>query len=241
MMTGRNVHPSHPDHPHNRLPPALTRVVDARPVSHSQLGLFGEQGDLGSRVFTPAGLELHSAHMLAHGRQVAAGRSIPADSCADPQRGGGGAGALDWWAPWGAWSMLCPSPPFLPLPCREPPLTTRTDSFEGCLDYIFLTPGILKVAATLPLPYQYDAAQHMEPGQVRHAVAGGGSAGTGHVCCQQQPGCARWWMGCRCRGSGCPPCPTQPSPATTCRWARSWSSCEPAPARHSFPVVHPWA
>lgn len=37
--------------------------------------------------------------------------------------------------------------------CREPTLTTRTKSFSGCLDYIWLSKQHWQVASTLEMPY----------------------------------------------------------------------------------------
>ncbi|KXZ55860.1 hypothetical protein GPECTOR_2g1411 [Gonium pectorale] len=39
---------------------------------------------------------------------------------------------------------------------REPPLTTRTSSFAGCLDYIFVSPKHFEVTRALELPYTVD-------------------------------------------------------------------------------------
>jgi hypothetical protein len=40
-----------------------------------------------------------------------------------------------------------------PPRCREPALTTRTSSFSGCLDYIWLSKLHWQVAGTLQMPY----------------------------------------------------------------------------------------
>lgn len=41
---------------------------------------------------------------------------------------------------------------------REPPLTTRTASFSGTLDYVFLSRGHWAVSEALSLPYRFDPA-----------------------------------------------------------------------------------
>jgi mRNA deadenylase 3'-5' endonuclease subunit Ccr4 len=38
--------------------------------------------------------------------------------------------------------------------CREPTLTTRTKSFDGCLDYVWLSKQHWTVQSTLPMPYK---------------------------------------------------------------------------------------
>lgn len=38
--------------------------------------------------------------------------------------------------------------------CREPTLTTRTSTFSGCLDYIWLSKQHWQVQSTLELPFQ---------------------------------------------------------------------------------------
>jgi mRNA deadenylase 3'-5' endonuclease subunit Ccr4 len=37
--------------------------------------------------------------------------------------------------------------------CREPPLTTRTKSFSGTLDYLWISRQHWQVASTLAMPY----------------------------------------------------------------------------------------
>jgi CCR4-NOT transcription complex subunit 6 len=49
----------------------------------------------------------------------------------------------------------------------EPPLTTRTSTFEGVLDYLFLSEGHWDVPAVLEMPYAHDSS------------GGGGSGGGG--------------------------------------------------------------
>ncbi|GLC54912.1 hypothetical protein PLESTB_000919400 [Pleodorina starrii] len=41
---------------------------------------------------------------------------------------------------------------------RDPPLTTRTTTFAGCLDYIFVSPAHFDVTSTLELPYAMSPA-----------------------------------------------------------------------------------
>ncbi|KAL4854213.1 Glucose-repressible alcohol dehydrogenase transcriptional effector [Chlorella vulgaris] len=45
---------------------------------------------------------------------------------------------------------------------REPPVTNKTDSFAGCLDYVWLSRRHWAVSAALPLPYRFDPSR---PGQ----------------------------------------------------------------------------
>ena len=52
------------------------------------------------------------------------------------------------------------------LPCREPTLTTRTNHFSGCLDYIWLSKQHWKVQATLEMPYAEPAGEPGPPDRV---------------------------------------------------------------------------
>jgi hypothetical protein len=45
--------------------------------------------------------------------------------------------------------------------CREPTLTTRTQGFSGCLDYVWLSKQHWQVQSTLEMPFQ---EPHGEPG-----------------------------------------------------------------------------
>lgn len=66
----------------------------------------------------------------------------------------------------------CPTPcPFIP---REPPLTTRTTTFHGVLDYLFLSPGCFEVLSTLEMPYPW------------HPQAAGADGGSGSGSGQQR-------------------------------------------------------
>lgn len=49
---------------------------------------------------------------------------------------------------------------------REPPLTTKTDGFAGCLDYVWLSEGHWAVSAALQLPYRWDPAPPGQPSAV---------------------------------------------------------------------------
>ncbi|KAG2445827.1 hypothetical protein HXX76_000431 [Chlamydomonas incerta] len=62
----------------------------------------------------------------------------------------------------------------------DPPLTTRTNNFAGCLDYIFISPQHFDVLRTLELPYEpgwEDEEGRGESGG-RGKGAGGGADGT---------------------------------------------------------------
>lgn len=58
--------------------------------------------------------------------------------------------------------MLSASPVFFTV-CREPTLTTRTTSFSGCLDYIWLSKQHWRVQSTLEMPFVEPAGQPGPP------------------------------------------------------------------------------
>lgn len=76
-------------------------------------------------------------------------------------------------------AALSPCPALEPLPHlipplftpREPPLTTRTPGFAGCLDYVWVSPQHLRVTDTLALPYE-EPLQWRDPLKVRVPVRG---------------------------------------------------------------------
>lgn len=51
--------------------------------------------------------------------------------------------------------------------CREPTLTTRTNSFSGCLDYIWLSKRHWQVQSTLQLPFQEPSGEPGPPDRVK--------------------------------------------------------------------------
>lgn len=51
---------------------------------------------------------------------------------------------------------------------REPPLTTRTATFSGTLDYVFLSRGHWVVGEALALPYRFDPAPAGQHAAVNH-------------------------------------------------------------------------
>ncbi|PNW74930.1 hypothetical protein CHLRE_12g504000v5 [Chlamydomonas reinhardtii] len=63
----------------------------------------------------------------------------------------------------------------------DPPLTTRTNNFAGCLDYIFVSPRHFDVLRTLELPYEHSSGEEAPRGDPGRGGAGGGkgeAAGT---------------------------------------------------------------
>jgi CCR4-NOT transcription complex subunit 6 len=55
---------------------------------------------------------------------------------------------------------------------REPTLTTRTSSFSGCLDYIWVSKQGLQVTGTLRMPYSEPAGPPGGPEGVSAAAMG---------------------------------------------------------------------
>lgn len=51
---------------------------------------------------------------------------------------------------------------------REPPVTNRTATFSGTLDYVFLSRGHWAVGEALSLPYRFDPAPPGQPAAVVH-------------------------------------------------------------------------
>ncbi len=61
----------------------------------------------------------------------------------------------------------------------EPPLTTRTSSFDGVLDYLFLSAGHFEVQETLEMPYPQQQRQQQRQKQQQQGRDGGGGGGSG--------------------------------------------------------------
>lgn len=56
---------------------------------------------------------------------------------------------------------------------REPPLTTRTATWAGCIDFVWVTRGSFAVASALALPYSDGGRPPVGPGP---GAAAGGAA-----------------------------------------------------------------
>ncbi|KAG2451490.1 hypothetical protein HYH02_004088 [Chlamydomonas schloesseri] len=61
----------------------------------------------------------------------------------------------------------------------DPPLTTRTNNFAGCLDYIFVSPQHFDVLRTLELPYEPSSDDEGPRGESGGRGAGGGGKAGG--------------------------------------------------------------
>lgn len=83
---------------------------------------------------------------------------------------------------WTGYWLAKHTTPYLASPrCRDPPLTTRTNNFAGCLDYIFVSPRHFDVLRTLELPYEHSSGEEAPRGDPGRGGAGGGkgeAAGT---------------------------------------------------------------
>lgn len=61
---------------------------------------------------------------------------------------------------------------------QEPPLTTRTPNFAGCLDYIWVSHASVRVEATLGLPYAYKIPAAAGAGGTHGSTNGQGTHGS---------------------------------------------------------------
>ncbi len=60
-------------------------------------------------------------------------------------------------------------------PCpREPPLTTRTATWAGCIDFVWVTRGSFAVASALALPYSDGGRPPVGPGPLPPGAEGQG-------------------------------------------------------------------
>ncbi|KAG2493666.1 hypothetical protein HYH03_008180 [Edaphochlamys debaryana] len=74
---------------------------------------------------------------------------------------------------------------------REPPLTNRTASFAGCLDYVWLSTPHLAAASALAMPFDDGGWPPMGP-QATTAAAATAGAGTGAGAATQEPRPGSW-------------------------------------------------
>ncbi|KAI8474955.1 MAG: hypothetical protein J3K34DRAFT_489391 [Monoraphidium minutum] len=171
LLVSGAVGPSHQDHPSHRARARSrpgTVQEDAAPPQPAAAAAGGGGG--GGRSPSP-------------GRRQAASPGAGAGTGAAGQLGSGALGATTFDT-----SGLRMDSMHAQALGREPPLTTRTSTFEGVLDYIFLSRGHFRVLATLEMPYAHEQAPPEGPGgaaeppagqrQQQQRAPGGGSGGT---------------------------------------------------------------